>query len=322
MNRVRALQDCCRSHRSFHDQAFIKIRFSTLCDQYRDRHFSTLKPRTRNNYLGHISVLADHFKDQYADEIRRADIAALVASLKGRSLKTATIRRYLATLSSVLGFAVRSGWIPDNPVVRFDKRLVPEAQARTRFLSHGEYRRLLKCSGSSLRPVLEIAVHTGMRLEEILSLRWTQVDLNRREIELQHTKSKRPRVIPLSDPAVATLVAMHERSSGQYVFTNPATGTRYRSLRSPFRTACRRAGIEDMRFHDLRHTFASWAVQSGVDLYRLSRILGHTTLQMTTRYAHLSTDHLHEAVRSMATSVATASSDYAGHRAGPAAETV
>ena len=154
-----------------------------------------------------------------------------------------------------------------------------------------------------------MAVQTGMRSEELLGLRWDQVDLGRREVRLVVTKTNRPRVVPLSDRAVAVFVASPRLSASPYVFTNPNTGNRYRNLRQSFLTACSRAGISDYRWHDIRHTFASWHVQSGTDLYRLSRILGHSTLQMTTRYAHLATENLHQAVRDMATTMATTSSD-------------
>ena len=157
--------------------------------------------------------------------------------------------------------------------------------------------------------MIEMAVETGMRLEELLGLRWDQVHIERREVRLVATKSNRPRVVPLSDRAVAILAAIVRIGASPYVFTNPHTGSRYRNLRHSFRRACSRAGISDFRWHDLRHTFASWHVQSGTDLYRISRILGHSTLQMSTRYAHLATEHLHQAVRDMATSLATVASD-------------
>ena len=149
-----------------------------------------------------------------------------------------------------------------------------------------------------------------MRLEELLSLKWEQVDLERREVRLVLTKSKRPRMVPLSERAVAVFVAgPRDHRASTYVFINSATGERYRTIKRAFRTACRRAELADIRFHDLRHTFASWAVQSGVDLYPLSKIMGHSGLQMTTRYAHLSTERLHEVIKTMATSPATTASD-------------
>jgi integrase/recombinase XerD len=176
---------------------------------------------------------------------------------------------------------------------------------------------LLACSESHLKPLIEMAVETGMRLEELLGLRWDQVELERREVRLVATKSNRPRVIPLSDRAVAVIVASPHVGQSPHVFTNPQTGRRYRNLRHAFRQACLRASTSDFRWHDLRHTFASGHVQSGTDLYRLSRILGHSTLQMSARYAHLATEHLHEAVRNMATSMATVASDLSPDRASP-----
>jgi len=288
---------------------FKKVRFDVLCEEYQQQHLPILKPRTRANYRGHILVLGAHFTDRYIDEIRKTHIAEFVAERKRDGLKTPTIRRYLATLSSLFSFAERSGWLNQNPLARFDKRSLPEAQPRTRFLSKEEYRRLLSASKPHLKPIIEMAVETGLRSEELLGLRWEQVDLERREVRLTVTKSKQPRVVPLSDRAVAIFVATARIGDCAYVFTNPRTGNRYKTVKRAFQTACRRSEIEDFRFHDLRHTFASWAVQNGADLYRLSRILGHSTLQMTTRYAHLATEQLHEVIKGMATSTATVHSD-------------
>ena len=162
--------------------------------------------------------------------------------------------------------------------------------------------------------VIEVAVETGLRQDELLGLRWDQIDLERREVRLTVTKSSRPRVVPLSAGSVAIFVATAPIGNSPFVFNNPRTGQRYRNLWQSFQKACNRAGISDFRWHDLRHTFASWHVQSGVDLYRLSRILGHSTLQMTTRYAHLATEQLHEAVSGVATFMATTSSDYSQDR--------
>ena len=285
-----------------------KVWFSVLCDEY--CRLPLLKAGTRVGYLGHITAIKAHFgNDRYIDEVRKVHVAEFVAHLKKTGLKSPTIRRYLATLSSLFAFAERSGWLLQNPVAAFDKRSLPEAQPRMRFLSQDEYRRLLASSDPHIRPLIEMAVETGMRLEELLGLRWDQVHIERREVRLLVTKSNRPRVVPLSDRAVAIFAAVARITASPYVFTNPQTGRRYRNLRHSFRKACSRAGISDFRWHDLRHTFASWHVQSGTDLYRLSRILGHSTVQMSARYAHLATEHLHQAVRDMATSMATAASD-------------
>jgi integrase/recombinase XerD len=289
---------------------FKKVRFDVLCQEYQQLHLPILKPATRYNYLQHIEALKDHFADRYIDEVRKTHIAEFVAQKKRDGLKTPTIRRYLATLSSLFSFAERSGWLNQNPLSRFDKRSLPEAQPRTRFLSRTEYRRLLSAAQPHLKPIIEMAVETGLRQGELLGLRWDQLDSDRREVRLVETKSNQPRVVPLSDRAVAIFVVTAPIGNSPFVFTNPRTGQRYRNLRQSFQKACSRAGISDFRWHDLRHTFASWHVQSGTDLYRLSRILGHSTLQMTTRYAHLATEQLHEAVRGVATFMATTSPDY------------
>ncbi len=302
---ARALEE----ERQQQEQGFKKVKFDVLCGEYQQQHLLLLQPKTRANYRGHIDVLKGHFADRYIDEVRKTHIAEFVAQKKREGMNPPTIRRYLSTLSSLFSFAERSGWLNQNPVARFDKRSLPEAQPRTRFLSRTEYRRLLAAAKAHLKPIIEIAVETGLRSEELLGLRWEQVNLERREVRVVVTKSKQPRVVPLSDRAVAIFVATARIGDSPFVFTNPLTVQRYKTVKQPFRAACRRSGIEDFRFHDLRHTFASWAVQNGADLYRISRILGHSTLQMTTRYAHLATKHLHEVVKGMATSTATVHSD-------------
>jgi len=152
-----------------------------------------------------------------------------------------------------------------------------------------------------LKPILLLAVETGLRKEELLGLTLASIDLRRRELRLTVTKSDRPRQVPLSSRAVETIKELLERSRPRsiYLFCKP-TGERIGDPKKAFGGACRRARIEDFRFHDLRHTFASWFVQDSGDLYRLSRILGHATLQMTARYGHLRTDDLHEELERVA----------------------
>lgn len=146
-----------------------------------------------------------------------------------------------------------------------------------------------------LKPILVLAVETGLRKEELLGLTLPSIDLRRRELRLTVTKTGRPRQVPLSSRVLETIKELLERSRPRspFLFCKP-DGSRVGDPKKAFAGACRRAGIADFRFHDLRHTFASWFAQDGGDLYRLSRILGHATLQMSSRYAHLRTDDLHE----------------------------
>jgi integrase len=282
--------------------------FEEMAQRFSQDHFPLLKPRTADGYRVHVRYLTEHFAGHYLDQISRAKIADYISSRRRQGLATATIRRHLATLSSMVSRAIGWGWIETNPARDFDKRSVPEAKARTRFLTQAEFALLHRHAASHLKPILQIAVQTGMRSEELLSLTWPQISFERQEISLHKTKSGLPRVIPLTSLAVATFVAIPRHVTSPFVFCD-GTGKRYRSVKSAFKNACRKAGITNFRFHDLRHTFASWAVQGGMDLYRLSRILGHSTTQMTAKYAHLATSDLHDAIQRVATNMATGAED-------------
>ena len=213
----------------------------------------------------------------------------------------------LATLSSMLAFAERSGWVAQNPMTRFDKRgSCRKPNPEPVSSPYDEYRRLLAASGPLLRPLIEMAVATGMRLEELLSLKWDQVDLDARGSlgghQIQAAKGG-----PTISPCCGHSCSSREKRPGQAICVHEPN---YRQpvqnhQEGPSGLPVSVRGVQDIRFHDLRHTFASWAVQAGADLYRLSRILGHASLQMTSRYAHLATEHLHQVVETLATPTAT-----------------
>ena len=144
---LRLLARLMEEERQRQEQGFLKVRFGVLCDEYCSQHLPLLKAGTRVGYLGHIRLLRTHFgEDRYIDEVRKVHVAEFVARLKKTGLELPTIRRYLATLSSLFSFAERSGWLLQNPVAAFDKRSLPEALPRTRFLSQAEYRRLVASS--------------------------------------------------------------------------------------------------------------------------------------------------------------------------------
>ena len=302
---LKLLVQCQEDVRRYNIDATIRHRFQDMSQKFADEHLPLLKPLTAEGYRTHIKYLTNQFHGLYLDEINKTRIAEYISARRQAGLTSPTIRRHLSTLSSMYSRAIGWGWIETNPSKSFDKRAVPEAKPRVRYITQKEFQRLHSNAAPHLKPILEIAVQTGMRSEEILSLKWSQINLDRREITLTKTKSGLPRVIPMTDQAVTTFVATLRHVTSPYVFCNRTTGERYRSVKKAFHSACRRSQITDFRFHDLRHTFASWSVQGGMDLYRLSRILGHATTQMTARYAHLATADLHAAVRSVATFMAT-----------------
>jgi integrase len=285
--------------------------FAQLVERFLAEHVVVLKPTTAKGYRGNIRLLYPHFSNLHLDQITKTRITEFISARRRAGAGNPAIRLDLACLSSMLSCAVGWEWLETNIVRNYDKRTVRKNPTRVRYLTDDEYGRLIDAASPYLRPMIALAVQTGMRVSELLSLEWRQVNLRRREITLIKTKTNAPRVIPLTDAAVTIIVTIARHPTSSFVFFKPETGERYGSIVIGFRGACRRARIKDFHFHDLRHTFASWSVQHGMDLYRLSRILGHTTLDMTRRYAHLATADLHEAIRQIGTFAGTEAADSA-----------
>lgn len=188
----------------------------------------------------------------------------------------------------------------DNPVPRVLKTLGKIDNKRVRYLTPDELQRLNVFLPSWLRPIVTIARHTGLRRRNILELTWQHGNLSRKVIIIQITKNGEPIGIPITETAIKTLAEMQKvrHLHSPYVFCDPG-GKSYSPYKVSvaFGRACKRAGIEDLRFHDLRHDFASTLVQSGVDIYTVKELLGHKDLRMTARYCHLAPENLREAVK-------------------------
>ncbi|MDI6793141.1 MAG: site-specific integrase [bacterium] len=142
------------------------------------------------------------------------------------------------------------------------------------------------------------ALNTGMRKGEILTLKWDQVDLKHGFILLDEsdTKNGERKEIPINETLRQTLQRIMRQLDVPYVFYDPATGKPYQDVKTSFKTAVRKSKIRDFKFHDLRHTFASHLVMAGVDITTVKELLGHKTITMTLRYAHLAPSHKVKAV--------------------------
>ena len=232
----------------------------------------------------------------------------------GKPASPATRVRYLATLSHVLAYAVERGWLNDNPArARGGVKRPSEPMGRARYLDqYGEPERerlLAACRrshDSRLYPLVVMALATGARAGELMGLRRGDVDLQKGVAYLhrparatQHvTKNKERRALPLIPKAVEALRAMPSRiGTDDYIFAGPRGKAAF--PRQGWERALAEAGIEDFRFHDLRHTFASYLAMSGATLPELAAALGHKTLAMVQRYAHLSRPHMDGVVRRM-----------------------
>ncbi len=211
--------------------------------------------------------------------------------------KPSTINRILATLKHMINKGVQWEMASDNVLKQVrNVKLLEENNRRLRFLTVEECQTLIGCCAEHLRPIVTVALHTGMRKSEILGLRWKNVDLKHGFILLDITKNGERREIPIDTTLEEMFNEMPHSIESIYVFTDPKTGEPYKSVKKSFSTALRKAEIRDFRFHDLRHTFASHLVMAGIDLTSVKELLGHRSLTMTLRYSHLAPGHKRKAV--------------------------
>jgi integrase len=227
---------------------------------------------------------------------------------RGTQRNPATVVRYMAALSVCFTHAVKEwGWIDDTPMRKVTKP--KESRGRVRFLSDAERARLLKaCKESNntyLYPVVVLALSTGMRSGEIMGLTWDVVDLNRGRAILHETKNNERRAVAITGHALDEL---KELSKVRRIDTNvlfpskeitPQKPQKPMDLRAPWLAALKKADIQDFKFHDLRHSAASYLAMNGASLAEIAEVLGHKTLQMVKRYAHLSEGHTARVVESM-----------------------
>ncbi len=270
---------------------------------------TNLSERTFERCRGIMENQLIPYFDFYVYKINRNEIEKYKQKRAGE-VKPATVNREFSRLRHILKCAVDWGYIKENPC-RGIKEL-KEPPGRIRYLSHEEMDKLLNaCDVSSLKenpnnkgrtfskiitaylkPIVQIAIHSGMRRGEIVNLQWKDIDFKERRIILEKTKNNERRVIPMNDTLYQVLkslpVHLHSESVFPDINGNMVTVT--------FERACKRAGIKDFRFHDLRHTFASYLTMGGGNIRTVQTLLGHKDLRMTMRYSHLSPEHLREAV--------------------------
>lgn len=215
-----------------------------------------------------------------------------------------TVNRYLASISIALTHAARDwGWIQRNPLLGKTLKRAKEPRGRVRFLSENERGQLLdECKESrnrNLFPITVLAISTGMRAGEIIGLRWNDVDLENGWITLQQTKNGVRRGVPLVGYALEVIEEHSKvRRLGSDLVFPSATG-KANFPREAWEKALVRANIKDYRFHDNRHSAASYLAMAGVPLRTIADVLGHRTLAMVQRYSHLTDEYKSEAIAAM-----------------------
>lgn len=256
--------------------------------------------RSSRDDVWRSGVLVEHFGKQRMDEIapfqierfkqeRRAGL-----TWRGTQRTPASVNRELEVLSRIYTIAIDNGMNIQNPCRKV--RLLRMDNQRNRYLSEDEETRLmaiLEGRRAHLRSIVILALHTGMRRGEILSLRWNEVDFVRGLILVKRTKNDRDRMIPMNSIVRETLAAIRQEAStdGQVFPIN--------DVKRSFVYACVKAKIADFRFHDLRHTAATRLADRGADAFQIAAILGHATIQMSARYTHATGHGLRRAMESL-----------------------
>ena len=238
------------------------------------------------------------------DEIRTQDVSKWLADKVSTGLAPSTVERIRVTMNR--SFELGNKWgIPGaevNPIknasrLRFNN-------ARNRFLSPQEAARLHKAAAASDNPqlaaIVAILATTGARKMELLKAKWADVDLSRRQWLISETKNLTPRFVPLSQQTIAVMEKLPRWDDCEWLIPNPKTLKPYNTVKHSWNTTRIAAGMPDLRIHDLRHSFCSSAVASGVDLYTIGKIVGHKDYKSTQRYSHVANSDLLKAVEKSA----------------------
>ncbi|MFA5093477.1 MAG: site-specific integrase [Candidatus Omnitrophota bacterium] len=270
----------------------LKVKFEDFVDEYLEVHCKPNNKSWRKSDYPNLNGLKKYFGSKCLHEITPEDIERYRAE-RIKEVTKSTVNRVLNCLSSLYNRGIEWGKVISNPVSKVKLFKVPEK--RIRYLEKEEINRLLANCCEHLKPIVIVALHTGMRKGEILGLRWHDIDIKRGIIHLLDTKNGEKREVPMNEVVQKTIINVLKNPESQYVFCKEDNKS-YGNVRKSFSTACKKADITNFRFHDLRHTFASQLVMNGVDLNTVRELLGHKSIEMTLRYSHLSPDHKKRAV--------------------------
>ena len=273
----------------------VKASFASILQRYLGHQKPRLSDRSYERTAGIIeNRLRPAFGALQLSSIRRADIQQYITERAGE-VSPGSVIKELNVLKHLLGLAVEWELIPFNPALKVKAPRPPAG--RVRYLQPTELRALLVACPAWLRPIAALAAFTAMRRSEILGLRWLHVDRDGGRLMLPQTKNGDGRIVHLNQLAAQVIGGQwrEDAKSNDHVFPL-ADDCTADNISKGFAAVCRRLEIEDFRFHDLRHTAASWMRMSGADIHTVAQLLGHRDLRMAARYQHLSPEFLSVAV--------------------------
>ncbi len=282
---------------------------SQLINAYKKwyENHSPARKRSKETHFSRLDLLEKFFGKLKANEVSWFTVESYKGKRLEEGVSKSTINKELKILKSVFNRAkklgIYNGEIPKIDLFKDEEREI------LRYLTPEEAERLINACPDWFKPVVIFALNTGLRAGEIFSLTWDNVDFENRviRIESKSTKTKDVYTLPMNDVVYDLLLQVKKEQEEKdinhgYVFTN-SKGLPYRyedkTYRRVFKTACKRAGIENFRFHDLRHTFASWVAMKSRDIYAVQKLLNHKDIRMTKRYAHLTQEYLRDVVNSI-----------------------
>lgn len=268
------------------------VKRSPLLEAFANDYLDYSRDNKRSWKRDRVSLhsLIPFFKGKRLDQINPFLIESYKRKRK-EQVSPATVNRELACFKHMFSMAIKWDKADTNPVKRVN--LFKEERKPFRILLPEEEETLIGAAPGHLKPILIVAVNTGMRKGEILDLRWENVDLVNGVITVEKSKNWKLRQIPMNSRVFETLRSL--KRTGDYVFSKRNGDPRH-SVRRAFEVAREKAGIPKCRFHDLRHTFASRLVMAGVDLVTVKELLGHSSITTTMIYSHPSPEHKKKAV--------------------------
>ncbi|MGV0986811.1 MAG: tyrosine-type recombinase/integrase [Limnohabitans sp.] len=271
----------------------------TLAEFIRDKYLPHIETY-RRNYASDVSQLNLHilprFGAMHLDQITQVAVDEVLQEMRSSGYAMATANKTVIMMRIIFNYAKRlhTPGSEVNPAVGL-KLFVPD-NARERYLSKEETQRLRDALDQSENPQLKFIVPllllTGARKREILDAKWEYVSLERRTLRVPLSKSGKPRLIHLSETVMSILKQVPRFEGCPYVVPNPKTKVPFVSIFLSWNNARKRAGLAEVRMHDLRHSFASNLVNAGQSLYVVSKALGHSQIKTTSRYSHLSQETL------------------------------
>ena len=274
------------------------ISFIELADRYIEFIKGRLRSAENQEYI--IKKMALRFKNKPLNEFVLSDLEKIQNDILNKGLSVRSANHYPRVLKTMFNKALDWELVDESVAKKIGRcKKIKGENNRLRYLADQEeaYRLIEACEPVYLRPIVITALNTGMRLKEILKLTWDRVDLKNGFILLDNqTKNKERREIPINRTLYKVLSSLIRNITSDYVFYNPKTLKSFDRIDRSWHTALNKAKITDFKFHDLRHTFASWLVMKGADLASVQKLLGHKSILMTMRYAHLAPGHTRKAV--------------------------